>query len=91
MIPASVDPCLATLRNSSPACPSSNSPTVTYPWQSATRNENVFESRFFGSLRRTGFSTVITCSTSRSATSAGVPAVSFFWVASGWATLQLSR
>ena len=50
MIPASVEPCLATLRNTSPGRPSSNSPTVTYPWQSATRNENVFELRAAGQL-----------------------------------------
>ena len=50
MIPASVEPCLATFRNTSPGRPSSNSPTVAYPWQSATRNENVFELRMRGSF-----------------------------------------
>ncbi len=103
MIPASVEPCLATLRNTSPGRPSGYSPMVAYPWQSATRNENVFELRMRGSFWRTG-SCTITCSTMRSITCAGPSreAVSasasgepvsppFFCVASGCATLQLSR
>ena len=99
MIPASVEPCFATLRNTSPGRPSSYSPTVAYPWQSATRNENVFELRVRGSFWRTG-SCTMTCSTMRSTTCAGSSSASasgepvsppFFWVASGCATLQLSR
>ena len=41
MIPASVEPCFETLRNSSPSPSSGYSPAVMYPSVSATRNETV--------------------------------------------------
>ena len=43
MIPARVEPCLDTRRKISPGRPSSYSPTVTKPLQSATRNSKVFD------------------------------------------------
>ena len=100
MIPASVEPCFATLRNTSPGRPSSNSPTVAYPWQSATRNENVFDVRVRGSFWRTGCCT-ITVSTIRSTCWASASAVldasatsspacaAFFCVESGWPDLAV--
>ena len=66
MIPASVEPCLDTVRNTSPGRPSSYSPMVTNPLQSATRNSNVRPRRLFGSFWRTGRWT--TFSTTRSTT-----------------------
>ncbi len=73
MIPARVEPCLATLRNTSPGRPSAYSPTVTKPLQSATRNSKVFEVRlrsslvrvgtFFSTTRSTIFSTIFSTST----------------------------
>ena len=41
MMPARVEPCFETLMNTSPGRPSSYSPTVTKPLQSATRNSKV--------------------------------------------------
>ena len=62
MIPASVEPCLDTVRKTSPGRPSSYSPTVRKPLQSATRNSNVRPRRLRGSFWRTGrwttFSTI---------------------------------
>ena len=54
MMPARVEPCLETRTKISPGRPSSYSPTVTKPLQSATRNSKVFETRVRGSFWRTG-------------------------------------
>ncbi len=45
MTPDKVEPCLETFMKTSPGRPSSYSPTVTYPSQSATRKANVFDRR----------------------------------------------
>ncbi len=49
MMPASVEPCLETRTKISPGRPSSYSPTVTKPLQSATRNSKVRDARGSGS------------------------------------------
>ena len=72
------------------------SPTVTKPLQSATRNSNVRLARCRGSFWRTGWWTIFSTSTMRSMISVAAPttgsaAPSFFAMASGCATLQLSR
>ena len=56
MMPASVEPCFETRMKISPGRPSSYSPTVTKPLQSATRNSNVRDLRLRGSFSRTGSS-----------------------------------
>ncbi len=89
MIPARVEPCFDTFMKISPGVPSSYSPTVTKPLQSATRKAIVRDWRDRGSLRRRG--TVTTRSTTFSTTSATTSAGAFFAIDSGWATLQLSR
>ena len=103
MMPARVEPCFETRRKISPGRPSSYSPTVTKPLQSATRNSNVRDWRVRGNFWRTG--SRMMRSTICVTTSVGVAAVaaaagvaptiaasaSFFVVESGCATLQLSR
>ena len=98
MIPARVEPCFDTRMKISPGRPSSYSPTVTKPLQSATRNSKVRDVRLRGQLlahaaRRTIRSTIrSTTSVAASAAVAGArPRGSFLAVESGWATLQLSR
>ena len=54
MMPARVEPCFDTRTKISPGRPSSYSPTVTKPLQSATRNSNVRDARCAGSFSRTG-------------------------------------
>ena len=72
MMPARVEPCFDTRRKISPGRPSSYSPTVTKPLQSATRNSNVRDARVRGSFSRTGSWTIF--STMRSTTSAAAAA-----------------
>ena len=95
MIPASVEPCLETVRKISPGRPSSYSPMVAKPLQSATRNSNVRPAPAARQLlahrpvddllddplddRRVG------------GTAAPASPSPFFAVDSGWPTLQLSR
>ena len=96
MMPARVEPCFDTRMKISPGRPSSYSPTVTKPLQSATRNSKVRDVRLRGSFSRTGSLTVITFSTTalddlgrtRRRADRASP---FFAMDSGWATLQLSR
>ena len=54
MMPARVEPCLDTRTKISPGRPSSYSPTVTKPLQSATRNSKVRDTRVRGSFLRIG-------------------------------------
>ena len=54
MMPARVEPCFETRRKISPGRPSSYSPTVTKPLQSATRNSNVRDCRRAGQLLANG-------------------------------------
>ncbi len=61
MMPARVEPCFDIRMKISPGRPSSYSPTVTKPLQSATRNSKVREVRLRGSFSRTG--TLMTFST----------------------------
>ena len=107
MIPARVEPCLATFMKTSPGRPSSYSPTVTKPLQSATRNSKVRDRRVRGSLSRVGcwttFSTMRSTTCAGASSAAGIAASrssaagattargSRLAVDSGWATLQLSR
>ena len=92
MIPDSVEPCLDTVRKISPGRPSSYSPMVAKPLQSATRNSNVRPRRLRGSFWRSGrwtiFSTVLSTIFSTTATASPSP---FLAVDRGWPTLQLSR
>ena len=92
MIPASVEPCFDTVRKTSPGRPSSYSPIVAKPLQSATRNSNVRPVRLRGSFSRTGrwttFSTIALDDLRRRWPRL---AAAFFAVDSGWPTLQLSR
>ena len=97
MIPASVEPCLETVRKISPGRPSSYSPIVAKPLQSATRNSNVRPRRLRGSFWRTGRLTTRSttrstiCGASATAASWAAGSAAFFIVDSGWPTLQLSR
>ena len=79
MIPASVDPCLDTFMNTSPGRPSSYSPTVTYPSQSATRNANVFDLRRRGRRSRRGCLTMTVCRSSAASSWATLAASSSSW------------
>ena len=98
MMPDRVEPCFDTVRNTSPGRPSSYSPMLAKPLQSATRNSKVRARRDRGSFWRTGW--VTTRSTMRSTTpvaasgavaGASADSPSFFTVERGWPTLQLSR
>ncbi len=95
---------METRRKTSPGRPSSYSPTLTKPLQSATRNSNVRLVRDRGSFSRTGTLTIFsTMRSTTSVTTAGPAAAaaaaassasstpSFLAMARGWATLQLSR
>ena len=94
MIPDSVEPCFDTVRKISPGRPSSYSPIVAKPLQSATRNSNVRPRRLRGSFWRNGRWTTFSTTFSTIVVAAAVASASpspFFAVDSGWPTLQLSR
>ncbi len=55
MMPARVEPCFETVKNTSPGRPSEYSPMVAKPLQSATLNSNVRPRRERGSFSRTGW------------------------------------
>ena len=104
MIPARVEPCFEMRRKISPGRPSSYSPTVTKPLQSATRNSKVREVRLRGQLLPGGhlddlLHDLLDDLLDHLRLGAGggealgerLDRRSFLAVDSGWATLQLSR
>src|SRR3954454_22658937 len=84
--PASVEPCLPSLRKISPSSPSSCAPEVMYPSAPPTVNDVVRDARDFGSRLRNGLGTSTTF-----ASGSEVDADLALASASGWPTLQLSR
>src|SRR3954451_2941038 len=90
MTPARVEPCLPSLRNTSPRLPSSYIPAVMYLSAPATLKEVVTLVRFLGSRLRTGCDKVVGAD---SPALAPFSTVAFLALASdsGWPTLQLSR
>src|SRR6478609_6996408 len=52
--PASVEPCLPSLMNTSPSPSSGYEPVVRYPSAPPTVNDTVCDGRFFGNRRLTG-------------------------------------
>jgi hypothetical protein len=91
MIPDSVEPCFDTVRKTSPGRPSSYSPIVAKPLQSATRNSNVRPRRLRGSFWRTGRWTIFSTIFSTTFVASSAVESDFFAVESGCPTLQLSR
>src|SRR3954471_6525063 len=93
--PASVEPCLPSLRKISPSSPSGCAPEVMYPSAPPTVNDVVREARDFGRRLRKGLEiTVGSTGTAISTDDAGLTALSedfAFASANGWPTLQLSR
>src|ERR671930_943992 len=83
--PASVEPCLPSLRNTSPSPLSGYEPAVMYPSAPPTENDVVRDGRDFGSRRRVG-----RYSTTFSTDCAVVPAFALS-TDKGCPTLQLSR
>src|SRR3954447_21526510 len=82
--PASVEPCLPSLRKTSPRPSSGYDPAVMYPSAPATENDVVIEGRDLGSRLRVGLLTTTT-------SVLGASDVFDFASESGWPTLQLSR
>src|SRR3954447_8494629 len=92
MTPARVEPCLPSLRNTSPRLPSGYRPEVMYPSAPATLNDVVRLVRFFGNRLRTGCDRVAGAASALASASAFLaPFVEDIASDSGWPTLQLSR
>src|SRR3712207_7014415 len=65
--PASVEPCLPSLRKISPSSPSGCAPEVMYPSAPPTVNDVVRDARDFGSRLRNGLWTSTTCASGSAA------------------------
>src|SRR6478609_4412453 len=92
--PASVEPCLPSLMNTSPSPSSGYDPVVRYPSAPPTVNDTVCDGRFFGSRRRTGPVTIGAGADSTAVfteASADFSPWFLFDADSGCPTLQLSR
>src|SRR3954453_8445616 len=91
--PASVEPCLPSLRNTSPRPSSGYEPAVMYPSAPPTVNDVVRDGRDFGRRLRIGRSTTCTTGSAGVASVAETALSAPFALASanGWPTLQLSR
>ena len=96
MMPARVEPCFDTVRKISPGRPSSYSPTVTKPLQSATRNSNVrrragagqlLADRLVDDLLDDPLDDLVATAAATASADASTPA--FLAVDSGWADLAV--